>query len=72
MAFFGKLGGLLRQNAAHSALLKSGVGAVAPALLVLQRGMSGSKLFIGGNILTLIPQEPLKPYLCRGLGRDSV
>jgi RNA recognition motif-containing protein len=48
MAYFGKLGGLLRQNAAQSVLLKSGLGVAAPALLVLQRGMSGSKLFIGG------------------------
>jgi RNA recognition motif-containing protein len=48
MAFFGKLGGLMRQNAAQSVLLKAGVGAVAPAMLVLQRGMAGSKLFIGG------------------------
>lgn len=51
MAYFGKLGGLLRQNAAQSVLLKSGLGAAAtavPALLVLQRNMSGSKLFIGG------------------------
>jgi len=49
MAYFGKLGGLLRQNAAQSVLIKSSLGVVAPALLVLQRGMSGSKLFIGGT-----------------------
>jgi len=48
MAYFGKLGGLLRQNAAQSVLIKSSLGVAAPALLVLQRGMSGSKLFIGG------------------------
>jgi RNA recognition motif-containing protein len=55
MAFFGKLGGLMRQNAAQSVLVKSGpgvaaaaAGAAVPSLLMWQRGMSSSKLFIGG------------------------
>ncbi|KAG0580896.1 hypothetical protein KC19_4G208600 [Ceratodon purpureus] len=51
MAFFGRLGGLMRQNAAQSVLVKSGLGVAAaavPSLLMLQRGMSSSKLFIGG------------------------
>jgi len=49
MAYFGKLGGLLRQNVAKSMLMKTGGAAAAvPALLVLQRGMASSKLFIGG------------------------
>jgi hypothetical protein len=56
MALFGKLGGLMRQNAAQSVLVKSGLGVAAaavPSLLVLQRGMSSSKLFIGGILPNL-------------------
>lgn len=51
MAYLGKLGGLLRQNVAKSMLMKAGTGAAAmPAVLVLQRGMASSKLFIGGRL----------------------
>ena len=39
----------MRQNVAKSMLMKAGGAASAvPALLVLQRGMASSKLFIGG------------------------
>jgi RNA recognition motif-containing protein len=51
MAFFVKFGGLLRQNSAQAAMMKSGLGAGAaavPAMLMAQRFMSSSKLFIGG------------------------
>ena len=63
MAFFGKLGGLMRQNAAQSVLVKSGLGvatAAVPVMLMLQRGMSSSKLFIGGtqDRLSLLDLNP--------------
>lgn len=51
MAYFGKLGGLLRRSAAQSVLTASGLGSATvavPAMLVAQRMMSSSKLFIGG------------------------
>jgi hypothetical protein len=53
MAYFGKLGGLMRQTVARSLLQKAGAagtGSVAlPAVFLLQRGMASSKLFIGGE-----------------------
>ncbi|CAK9196167.1 unnamed protein product [Sphagnum troendelagicum] len=49
MAYFGKLGCLMRQTVAKSLLQKAGTGSVAlPAVFLLQRGMASSKLFIGG------------------------
>lgn len=59
MAYFGKLGGLLRQNVAKSMLMKTGGAAAAvPALLVLQRGMASSKLFIGGVCVQFFVVDP--------------
>jgi hypothetical protein len=53
MAYFGKLGCLMRQTVARSLLQKAGAagtGSVAlPAVFLLQRGMASSKLFIGGE-----------------------
>ncbi|CAM6013568.1 unnamed protein product [Sphagnum balticum] len=52
MAYFGKLGCVMRQTVARSLLQKAGAagtGSVAlPAVFLLQRGMASSKLFIGG------------------------
>jgi hypothetical protein len=50
MAYFGKLGCLMRQAVASSVLRKTGgAGTMAlPAVFLLQRGMASSKLFIGG------------------------
>jgi hypothetical protein len=50
MAYFGKLGCLMRQAVASSVLRNTGgAGTLAlPAVFLLQRGMASSKLFIGG------------------------
>lgn len=60
MAYFGKLGGLLRRSAAQSVLTASGLGSATvavPAMLVAQRMMSSSKLFIGGKFFVRVCRD---------------
>lgn len=49
MAYFGKLGGLVRLTVARSVLQQHGGALAVPAMYLTQRGMAGSKLFIGGK-----------------------
>lgn len=69
----------MRHNAAQSVLLKSGLGVAAvavPSLLVLQRGMSSSKLFIGGMYATQSERSVVligfwaKTLINKGFGRE--
>ncbi len=57
MAYFGKLGCLMRQAVSSSVLRNTGgAGTLAlPAVFLLQRGMASSKLFIGGEFWHYFP-----------------
>jgi heterogeneous nuclear ribonucleoprotein A1/A3 len=48
MAFLAQLGGLVRQSIARNALQRHSGAAAIPAMFLVSRGMSGSKLFVGG------------------------